>query len=181
MQQPRSIETPTLKVESLHQVSIEGTELVFDINENDTLLGGILRARGGVPYECNAGGCGSCKYILIEGEVVDDLSESPGLRASDRRKNKHLACISHPRTDCTIQIKLDNDYIPKHPPQKSPASLQSIKKLTHDLWEFIFESEHTARFLPGQYAKLTIPGVDGPRSYSMCNIANDARRWAFQI
>jgi len=181
MQKPRSIETPTLKEESLYQVSIEGTELVFDIHENDTLLGGILRARGGVPYECNAGGCGSCKYTLIEGEVVDDLNESPGLRASDRRKNKHLACISHPRTDCTIQIKLDNDYVPKHPPQKFPASLQSVKKLTHDLWEFVFEAEHVARFLPGQYAKVTIPGVVGPRSYSMCNIANETGQWAFQI
>ena len=170
-----------MKEQSLYQVSIAGTELVFDINENDTLLGGILRARVGIPYECNAGGCGSCKYTLIEGEVVDDLHESPGLRASDRRKNKHLACISHPRSDCTIQIKPDNHYIPKHPPQKLQATLQSIEKLTHDLWEFRFESGQAARFLPGQYAKVDIPGVTGPRSYSMCNTANDAGQWAFQI
>ena len=125
-------ESGPLPEQSLYQVSIEGTGLVFDINENDTLLGGILRARTGIPYECNAGGCGSCKYTLIEGEVIDDLDDSPGLRTSDRRRNKHLACISHPRSHCTIQIKTDNHYIPKHLPQKFQATLQSIEKLTHD-------------------------------------------------
>ena len=174
-------EVQSLTKQSLYQVSIEGTGLVFDVNESDTLLGGILRARTGIPYECNAGGCGSCKYTLIEGEVVDDLEESPGLRASDRRKNKHLACISHPRSHCTIQIKPDNDYIPKYPPRKFQATLRSIGRLTHDLWEFRFESDEKARFLPGQYAKVSIPGVTGPRSYSMCNTDNDTGQWAFQI
>ena len=109
------------------------------------------------------------------------LDDSPGLRASDRRKNKHLACISHPRSHCTIQIKPDNHYIPKHLPQKFQATLQSIEKLTHDLWEFKFQSDQAARFLPGQYGKLSIPEVIGPRSYSMCNTANDTGQWAFQI
>ena len=174
-------EAQSLTEQTLYQVSIEGTGLVFDIDENDTLLGGILRARTGIPYECNAGGCGSCKYTLIEGEVIDDLDDSPGLRASDRRKNKHLACISHPRSHCTIQIKPDNHYIPKHLPQKFQATLQSIEKLTHDLWEFKFQSDQAAHFLPGQYGKLSIPEVIGPRSYSMCNTANDTGQWVFQI
>ena len=65
-------EAQSLTEQTLYQVSIEGTGLVFDIDENDTLLGGILRARTGIPYECNAGGCGSCKYTLIKGEVIDD-------------------------------------------------------------------------------------------------------------
>lgn len=174
-------ESGLLPEQSLYQVSIEGTGLVFDINENDTVLSGILRAGTGIPYECNAGGCGSCKYTLIEGEVVDDLNESPGLRASDRRRNKHLACISHPRSHCKIQIKPDSDYVPKHPPQQIQATLQSIEKLTRDLWEFRFDTSQAAHFLPGQYAKVSIPGVTGPRSYSMCNTANDTGQWAFQI
>ena len=165
----------------LYQVSIEGTEFIFDVNENDTLLGGILRAGTGIPYECNAGGCGSCKYILIEGEVIDDLEDSTGLRGSDKRKNKHLACISRPQSNCVIRIKPDDQYTPKHRPTKLQAKLQSIEKLTHDLWEFQFVSSQPACFLPGQYAKLDIPGVVGPRSYSMCNNENARGQWAFQI
>ena len=164
-----------------YQVAIANSELTVNVDHGDTLLSGILRAGVGVPYECNAGGCGSCKYTLLEGEVADDLAESAGLRASDKRKHKHLACISRPQSDCRIDLKLDAEYTPKNPPQKTEAVLHSIEKLTHDLWEFRFDSTGPAHFLPGQYAKLFLPGVEGPRSYSMSNVANEDGRWLFQI
>ena len=170
-----------MKHSTAHRVAIANSELVIQVDHGDTLLGGILRAGVGAPYECNAGGCGSCKYTLLEGTVADDLEGSAGLRASDRRKNKHLACISRPQSDCTIDLKLDPEYTPKNLPQKTDAVLHSIERLTHDLWEFRFDSTGPARFLPGQYAKLSLPGVEGPRSYSMSNIANEDGRWLFQI
>ena len=170
-----------MKHSTAYQVAIANSELTVKVDHGDTLLSGILRAGVGVPYECNAGGCGSCKYTLLEGEVADDFEESAGLRASDKRKHKHLACVSRPQSDCKIDLKLDVEYTPKNPPQKTEAVLHSIEKLTHDLWEFRFDSTEPAHFLPGQYAKLSLPGVGGPRSYSMSNVANDEGRWLFQI
>ena len=163
------------------KVAIENSDLTFDVEPGDTILGGILRSGIGVPYECNAGGCGSCKYSLVSGEVIDDFEDCAGLRLSDKRKNRHLACISRPQTDCTIGIKTDPLYRPKTTPKKVDGSLHSIEKLTHDLWEFRFNSAEQASFLPGQYAKVTIPGIKGPRSYSMANIANTDGKWSFQI
>ena len=165
-----------MKHSTAYQVAIANSELTIKVDHGDTLLSGILRAGVGVPYECNAGGCGSCKYTLLEGEVADDFEESAGLRASDKRKHKHLACVSRPQSDCKIDLKLDVEYTPKNPPQKTEAVLHSIEKLTHDLWEFRFDSTEPAHFLPGQYAKLSLPGVGGPRSYSMSNVANDEGR-----
>ena len=170
-----------MKNPSSYRVVIAGTDLDINIKDGDTFLGGILRAGVGVPYECNAGGCGSCKYTLLDGVVADDLEDSAGLRASDKRKNKHLACISRPQSDCTIDLKPDPEYTPKNVPQTTDAALHSIEKLTHDLWEFRFDSTGPADFLPGQYAKLSLPGVNGPRSYSMSNVANEDGRWLFQI
>lgn len=164
-----------------HSVTIQGTDLTVDIDTSDTLLSGLLRKGIGIPYECNAGGCGSCKYTLIEGEVSDDLHESPGLKNSDRRKNKHLACISHLKSDCVIQVKQDKDYRPKNFPAIRKAHLISRRPITHDLWEFEFQTESPAVFLPGQYAKVFISGVNGPRSYSMSNIENDDGGWQFLI
>ena len=164
-----------------HRVTLNGSNQVWNVEESDTLLGGLLRAGAGVPYECNAGGCGSCKYTLIEGSVSDDLDSTQGLKASDKRKNKHLACISHALGDCTIELKLDDEYRLENSPEKVQASLVDVEKLTHDLWEFSFQSEQKAAFLPGQYAKVFIPGVMGPRSYSMSNIANNQGIWKFSI
>ena len=170
-----------MNTSSAYRVALVDSDLVVDVNHGDTLLGGILGAGIGVPYECNAGGCGSCKYTLLEGDVTDDLTDTAGLKASEKRKNRHLACISRPQSDCKIKLKLDSDYTPKHSPQKIHAVLQSIEKLTYDLWEFHFEAPRAACFLPGQYAKISLPGVTGPRSYSMSNVENEAGRWSFQI
>ena len=70
-----------MKHPTAHRVAISNSELVIRVDHGDTLLGGILRAGVGVPYECNAGGCGSCKYTLLDGSVADDLEETAGLRA----------------------------------------------------------------------------------------------------
>ena len=164
-----------------HRITINGSNKVWDVQESDTLLGGLLRAGAGVPYECNAGGCGSCKYTLIEGHVSDDLDSSQGLKSSDKRKNKHLACISHALSDCTIELKLDDEYQLENTPQKLQASLIGVEQLTHDLWEYSFQSQQKADFLPGQYAKIFLPDIDGPRSYSMSNTANDQGIWKFTI
>ncbi len=42
-------------------------------------------------------------------------------------------------------------------------------------------SKSPTRFLPGQYALLSVPGVDGSRAYSMCNTGEDGAEWHFQI
>lgn len=162
-------------------VSIENSEVSADTDINDTILGSLLRAGVGMPYECNSGGCGSCKFTLIEGRISEDEGEWQGLRPSDVRKNKHLACVSRAQSNCLINVKLDSIYEPKIKPFKCSARFVSSAPLTHDLWEFEFKSDGPAHFLPGQYAKLIIPGVSGPRSYSMSNTANRDGSWFFQI
>lgn len=167
--------------EAKHWVTIEDTGQGFEVSPDDTLLSGLLRLGVGVPYECNSGGCGSCKYTLVDGKVTEDYDAPAGLRQSDKRKNKHLACVSRVGSDCTIQLKTDQAYVPQLVPQKCRATLRSINKLTHDLWEFQFKSDSPARFLPGQYAKVIISEEVGSRCYSMSNLANGAGNWHFII
>ncbi len=166
---------------SRYQISITDTGLAFKANREDTILCAMLRAGIGVPYECNAGGCGSCKYTLNEGKVIDDMSDTTGLKPRDKRKNKHLACISHAQSECNITIKLDKNYQPSIVPSRTVAVFVSKQSLTRDFWEFCFKSEGPATFLPGQYAKVGIPGVVGPRSFSMSNTANSEGIWSFQV
>ena len=61
-------------------VSIQNSEASADTDINDTILGSLLRAGLGMPYECNSGGCGSCKFTLIEGTICEDEGEWQGLR-----------------------------------------------------------------------------------------------------
>lgn len=166
---------------SAARVRIEGTELSFECGERDTLLTAALRAGIGLPYECNSGGCGSCKIDLVDGVLQVLRPDAPGMKPRDWERGKRLACQSRASGACTIRFREDVRYIPTILPRRMQARLVARQALTHDLTEFSLVAEGEARFLPGQYALMHLPGVAGPRAYSMSNIANREARWEFQI
>ena len=53
-------------------VQIHNSDASFEQTEtHDSILRAGLAAGLGLSYECNSGGCGSCKFELIEGEVEE--------------------------------------------------------------------------------------------------------------
>lgn len=65
--------------------------------EDDTILRVALRAGLGFPYECNSGGCGSCKFKLVDGAVDTLREEAPGISSRDRARAAAIWPVSaHP-------------------------------------------------------------------------------------
>lgn len=153
----------------------------FRVAPGESVLAAALRGGLGFPYECSAGGCGSCKFQLVSGDLECHRPDAPGLKGRDWEKGKRLACQCTPITDCEIKVTLQEQYVPVCAPSAFDAKIVDILKLTHDLWEFRLQGPVPASFLPGQYALLTLPRVGSTRVYSMCNLANAEGRWHFQI
>ncbi|MFM2111897.1 MAG: hypothetical protein RLZZ271_557 [Pseudomonadota bacterium] len=153
----------------------------FDASAGDTLLRAALRAGLGMSYECNSGGCGSCKFELLEGQIESLWDSAPGLTERDQRKGKHLACQCRAVGDLRIKASFATEYVPLKRPQRLRARLIGQHDLTHDIREFRFAAPGAADFLAGQYAMLDLPGVTGSRAYSMSNIGNAQGEWHFQI
>ena len=163
----------------MHAVRVtEGPE--YRCAADDTLLRAALRAGLGFPYECNTGACGTCKTELLRGQVTCLRPDAPGLSDRDRARNRILACQSRPATDCTIKVRLSEEYAPRHPPARFTARLEGARDLTHDLREFRFCTRGAPGFLPGQYAVFHLPGVDSPRTYSMSNLG-EGGEWQFVV
>jgi toluene monooxygenase electron transfer component len=162
------------------RISIADSDLTFDCAYDETLLAGGLRAGLGLPYECNAGGCGSCKMRVHEGKTRTLWEGSPVWTDADRRRGRVLGCQAVPLTDCTIGVREVAANRPLLRPQRRAATLQSVTTLTHDMSEFVFITEGSAAFLPGQYAALVLP-TGCRRIYSMSNLANDQGHWHFII
>ena len=137
----------------------------------DSLLRAALRAGIGFPHECSVGGCGACRFELVDGEVEDLWPDAPGLTDRDRKRGKRLACQSRLRGDATVKVRCDDAYRPVLAPVRQSFVLKQRRMLTHDMAELSFESANAVDFLPGQYALLYLPGVQGPRAYSMSNVA----------
>ena len=153
----------------------------FDCAADDALLRAGLRAGLPLAYECNAGGCGTCKFELLDGEIVEAWAAAPGLSERDRGRRRFLACQSRPASDCRIRMigRGEADEAPL--PVRVGATLESVHDLTHDMREFRFATDRPAAFLPGQYALLSLPGLPTVRAYSMSNIANELGEWHFII
>ncbi len=163
------------------QINIHETDIQFDADDQDTLLRAALRAGISLPYECNSGGCGSCKFELTKGEVKTLWENPPGLSKRDLRKSKLLACQCIATEDCEIKIVPEAKTQPVKRPKRFQVRYLGRQQLTGDMAEFRFQSDHPVRFLPGQYAMLKLPGVTGDRAYSMSNIPNEAGYWQFII
>jgi toluene monooxygenase electron transfer component len=154
---------------------------VCEQQEGDTILRAALRAGLGYSYECNSGGCGGCKFEVLDGEVETLWADAPGLSERDRKRGKHLACQCRASGPVTIKAATAPEYRPKIAPKRQRARLIGTWDITHDIREFHFQAEHDADFLPGQFAMLDLPGVLTSRAYSLANTANGQREWHFQI
>jgi toluene monooxygenase electron transfer component len=157
----------------------DGTE--YRCAGDDTLLRAGLRCGLGMPYECNAGSCGTCKVELVEGQVTSLRPDAPGLTDADRGKHRVLACQSRPTSDCSIKVRLRPDNVPHHRPARFRATLEGVRDLTHDMREFRFHAVGAPGFLPGQYALFYLPGIEAPRTYSMSNVDLGDGRWEFIV
>ena len=166
---------------SAKTIHIEGRGVAFQQEGEDTILRAGLRAGLGFPHECNAGGCGSCKFTPGEGEIESLWADPPGLTARDRKKGLCWLASAAPNRTCRSRFACPRSMSRAFCPVRRKARLAGIHGITHDLREFRFQAEGEAEFLAGQYASIDIPGLDSPRCYSMSNIANARGEWHFQI
>lgn len=161
-------------------ITIADSPAMFPCEATDTITRAALRAGIALPYECNTGGCGSCKMELLSGEIESLRPDSTALSDRDRGKRRVLGCQAQPRTDCQIKVRIDPAAPPMPRPAERVATLVGTRDITHDIREFDFALPAPTPFLPGQYALLGLAGVGSRRAYSMSNIAG-SRCWQFHI
>lgn len=165
-----------------HNLRIIDSDTNCSSSYSDTILRAALREGVSFPYECNSGGCGSCKFELVSGEIEEFWPDAPGLSRRDIKKGKKLACQCRMLSDCNIKVALEkpsNTQISK--PERTSVTFLHKTKLTPDMAEFTFRSQGKADFLSGQFASFQLPRIEGDRAYSMSNVKNNEGLWSFII
>jgi toluene monooxygenase electron transfer component len=152
----------------------------FDCADGDTILRAALRAGLGMPYSCNTGSCGNCRFELLEGKVTHLRADAPAWSERELKRNRWLGCQAAPEGNCRVKFRAMEQYVPDHRPAMRQAELTGKVEVTRDITEFEFRIGGNPAFSPGQYALFHVPGVDGPRAYSMSNLAADGT-WRFMI
>lgn len=148
----------------MYKATIRSADCTVDVPDGKTLLETALDAGIAYPHGCRSGRCGACKTRLLSGEV-DLLPHTPfSLTADEREQGLILACRAKPLSH--IEVKWLAQGSVCHPVVKTSAVVAGIERLTHDILELRVQVKALLTYAPGQYARLTFPGLPA-RDYSM--------------
>jgi len=119
-----------------HRIEIEDGPTFCVGPDEDSLLRAALRAGLAFPYECSVGGCGACRFELLDGDMQTLWEGAPGLSERDRKRGKRLACQSCPQGDARIRVRLGSDgQKPVAASRRTTAVLKRRRAITGDMVE----------------------------------------------
>ena len=101
---PAPAATTGAPVHATLTATLHGRSGNWPVQEGETLLDTVLRARADAPYACKGGVCGTCRAFLVGGEVRMDRNFA--LEPEETEAGYVLACQSHP---ATADVELDFD------------------------------------------------------------------------
>jgi CDP-4-dehydro-6-deoxyglucose reductase len=149
-------------------VTLSRTGKSFPVNPGEVILDAALCQEIWLPHACRGGTCGSCKAVIVAGDVVYDDGAPLRTRQAIARREAYLCCAK-PIGDLTLDIA----ELPARPIGamfRRPARVANIVKPSHDVAIVTLKPPPNAaiRYRPGQYVSLI--GDDGRmHAFSIAN------------
>ena len=87
-----------------HKISVQKTDIVFDCDEDVSVLEAMIRkGKGPVRNGCCGGGCGICKAKIVAGDFFAFKPMSTAhVRCEEKIEGTVLLCCVQPRSDLVI-------------------------------------------------------------------------------
>ncbi|GAA2419709.1 2Fe-2S iron-sulfur cluster-binding protein [Streptomyces mauvecolor] len=101
---PAPLATAAAPAHATLTATLDGRSGNWPVQDGETLLETVLRARADAPYACKGGVCGTCRAFLVKGEVR--MERNFALEPEETEAGYVLACQSHPATG---EVELDFD------------------------------------------------------------------------
>jgi CDP-4-dehydro-6-deoxyglucose reductase len=152
-----------------HRVTLKPSNTTFEVNDEESVLTAALRQGINLPYGCRSGNCGTCKSMLVSGDIEYPVAESLSLTDEEKQAGATLLCQAHALSDLVIEaheLPPEQDIVIK----KLPCRVIAKKLLCHDVIQLKLKLPvmESFAFLAGQYIDILLP--DGRhRSFSMAN------------
>ena len=146
-------------------VRILDSQDIFEVNSEESILDGALRAGIKLPHECTFGGCGTCRVKVLEGSVR--YSELPmALTQEEHEAGYALICQARCDEDLVIEPCAQGISFPETIHVTTRVS--RIEPLTDEIVRLVVElpGDVPVEYLPGQYMNFVLPDAS-TRSFSM--------------
>ncbi len=162
----------------------DGKTLFFEASTNELLLDAALRNGVNIPLDCREGVCGTCQGRCESGQYTLDYVDEETLSKQDLEQRKILACQTRLQSDATFLFDFDSSLCNVAGTQAARGVVTNIEWVSHSTAILHLDASATEQqidFLPGQYARLQVPGTLQWRSYSFANTPNSRNQLLFLI
>ncbi|NNA69918.1 anthranilate 1,2-dioxygenase electron transfer component AntC [Pseudomonas gessardii] len=147
----------------------DGKTLFFPVSANEILLDAALRNGIKIPLDCREGVCGTCQGRCESGDYSQDYVDDEALSSLDLQQRKMLSCQTRVQSDAAFYFDFDSSLCNAPGPVQVSARVYEVQRVSASTAILSVQLEQALDFLPGQYARLSIPGTDSQRSYSFAN------------
>ncbi|QGQ95115.1 hypothetical protein EHS13_09565 [Paenibacillus psychroresistens] len=86
-----------------HQITFLPTGVVFEANEEETILEAALRQGIKPAFSCRSGTCRSCLYQIVIGHVSQEDLDYILLSKEEWAAGRRLICCSRPKSDTILE------------------------------------------------------------------------------
>jgi NAD(P)H-flavin reductase/ferredoxin len=146
------------------RVRLEPFGAEVDCSDGETVLGAALRSGYYLRYGCRHGGCGTCRALVVSGEV-DDRGSTFALPGAAREAGWVLCCSSVPMADCVIDVSgmdlREPEFYGGDQVAAMTACLESVDSLTPSIYSVRFRLADpvSMSFKAGQFVEVEVPGA----------------------
>jgi xylene monooxygenase electron transfer component len=150
---------------------------IVHLKRGDNLLKAALAAGLDWPHDCRVGSCGTCVCKLKEGKIKELSDFAYVLDGDQLNEGKILACQTQLKSDIVVEVELGAGEDMARAIASIEGVIEKTRMLTHDIMEVTItldtHFQHSAEpdvdghaYRAGQYADISFPGIEKPRSYS---------------
>ena len=131
----------------------------FESRVGESVLDAALRQGVMLPYSCKNGTCGSCKGLLVEGDVHYPFHPPLALERTEIAAGYTLLCQAEPIADLLVEAR-EIEAVRDIPIRKLPARVVAKDKLAPNVMRLQLKLPRAQRlqFLAGQYIDILVPG-----------------------
>ncbi len=147
----------------------DGKTLFFPVGAHEILLDAALRNGIKIPLDCREGVCGTCQGRCESGEYTQDYVDEEALSSLDLQQRKMLSCQTRVQSDATFYFDFDSSLCNAPGPVQLQGTVSAVQLVSASTAILQVQLDASLDFLPGQYARLSVPGTDSWRSYSFAN------------
>lgn len=172
---------------SMHKVAFsfaDGKTLFFAVEPSEILIDAAMRHGINIPLDCREGVCATCQGRCESGLYTQEYVDDEALSADDLAKGKVLTCQTRVQSDAAFYFDFASSLCNSNPLAPVTAVVTKVEQISAETAVLHLDASSSAAmldFLPGQYARLSVPGTAFTRAYSFANRPNANNQLQFLI